>query len=105
MGRYPLASHVNYIWPGWTLSILLMACFHPDVRAPSRSLLAAAEGCFGLVRSTTCLYSILQLISRSVFRADSSGALRADGKVLSNGSKDQNDESLCYRKRAHLKQG
>ena len=61
----------------------LMACFQPDTRAPSTSLLAVAEArlpCLALFKAR--LSSILQIINHSVFSAD--GQVRWSGvSVLS----------------------
>ena len=51
----------------------LMACFQPDTRAPSTSLLAVAEArlpCFALLAAR--LSSIVQIINHNVFNAESS---------------------------------
>ena len=50
-----------------------MACFQPDTRAPSTSLLAVAEArlpCF--TRLIARLSSILQILNHNVFNAESS---------------------------------
>ena len=51
----------------------LMACFQPDTRAPSTSLLAVAEArlpCLALFKAR--LSSIVQIINHNVFNAESS---------------------------------